>query len=116
MEGLKCVVYLSLETLLHYREASKEAKEELTLGDFIDACVKDSFEVRRVESPIKATGGIDLGNIDFNTERKAVAEALKKLKKEQEFYLRKKQAEYAELNEELQKFADKFREIRYSTD
>ena len=48
MDGIKCQVLLSLETLMDYKIAAKQ-EAELTLGDFLDICVKDAYKGRGVK-------------------------------------------------------------------
>ena len=50
-DGIKCVVFLSLQTLALFRiaattQAQFDREEELSLGDFIDTCAEDFFRVR----------------------------------------------------------------------
>ena len=52
-EGIKCTIYLSLQTLVLYKiTASKHAQLSIngeaifTLGDFLDTCAEDFFRVR----------------------------------------------------------------------
>ena len=66
MDGIKCQVILSLETLARY-ESALTHKEGLILGNFIDTCVESFFKDRGVEnekSPFKVKGEINLGTTD----------------------------------------------------
>jgi hypothetical protein len=50
-DGIKCTVFLSLQTLSLYRiaaatQAEINGGEELLLGDFLDTCAEDFFRVR----------------------------------------------------------------------
>jgi len=55
-EGVRCVVYLSLQTLALYEIAaakqaqlSKDGEAKLTLGDYLDTCSEQFFKVRNLK-------------------------------------------------------------------
>jgi hypothetical protein len=54
-QGLQVTVNLSVKTLMLYQMAASMQEEELVLGDFLDACVEDTYQGR----------GKDLGLIDL---------------------------------------------------
>lgn len=61
-EGIKCIVFLSLQTLALFRIASTtqaqfDNGEELSLGDFLDTCAEDFFRVRGKKLGLISSGG-----------------------------------------------------------
>ncbi len=62
-EGIKCVVFLNLETLALFKYAatiqanSGNGHKPLLLGDFLDTTVRDFFEVRGKKLGLINTGG-----------------------------------------------------------
>jgi hypothetical protein len=64
MEGIRCTIFLSLETLSLYniaastqRQLAKDGDAGLSLGDFLDACARDYFEVRGKKLGLVSAGG-----------------------------------------------------------
>jgi len=61
-DGIKCTVFLSLQTLALFRiaattQAQIDDGEELSLGDFLDTCAEDFFRVRGKKLGLISTGG-----------------------------------------------------------
>jgi len=60
-DGIKCIVFLSLQTLALFRIAASTQgqfdEEPLLLGDFIDTCAEDFFRVRGKKLGLIKTGG-----------------------------------------------------------
>ena len=61
-DGIKCTVFLSLQTLTLFRiaaatQAQYDEEGELSLGDFIDTCAEDFFKVRGKKLGLISSGG-----------------------------------------------------------
>ena len=60
-DGIKCVVFLSLQTLTLFRIAASTQAQydngDLTLGDFLDTCAEDFFRVRGKKLGLISSGG-----------------------------------------------------------
>ncbi|KKN48237.1 hypothetical protein LCGC14_0654990 [marine sediment metagenome] len=61
-DGIKCSVFLSLQTLALYKiaastQAQHDGEEGLNLGDFLDTCAEDFFRVRGRKLGLISTGG-----------------------------------------------------------
>ena len=61
-DGIKCTIFLSLQTLALFRiaattQAQVDGDEELTLGDFLDTCAEDFFRVRGKKLGLISSGG-----------------------------------------------------------
>lgn len=61
-DGIKCTVFLSLQTLALYKiaastQAQYDGAGELNLGDFLDTCTEDFFRVRGKKLGLIRTGG-----------------------------------------------------------
>lgn len=108
MDGIKCQVNLSLETLMRYQSAV-ETKEDLKLGDFIDTCVEDAYQGRGIkepESPFKVEGKVNLGTIDLQEELRKVKEELKMEKWKAEFELLKSRGSFSEHLAEIKEISE----------
>lgn len=61
-DGIKCSVFLSLQTLALFKiaastQAQHDGEEGLNLGDFLDTCAEDFFKVRGRKLGLISTGG-----------------------------------------------------------
>ena len=61
-DGIKCILFLSLQTLALYKiaastQAQVNGDEELSLGDFLDTCAEDFFRVRGKKLGLISSGG-----------------------------------------------------------
>ena len=56
-KGLTFAVTLSVKTIMLYQIAASTTSEELTLGDFIDACVEDTYRGRNLDLGLVKLGG-----------------------------------------------------------
>lgn len=56
-QGLTFAVTLSTKTLALYQIAASMQKDELTLGDFLDACVEDTYRGRGLDLGLVRIGG-----------------------------------------------------------
>lgn len=61
-DGIKCVVFLSLQTLALYQysaslQSQHDGEEELNLGDFLDTCAEDYYRGRGKKLGLIETGG-----------------------------------------------------------
>ena len=56
-QGLTFAITVSTKTLALYQIAASMQEEELTLGDFIDACVEDTYRGRGLDLGLVKIGG-----------------------------------------------------------
>lgn len=56
-QGLTFAITISTKTLMLYQLAATYQDDELTLGDFIDACVEDTYLGRGLDLGLVKTGG-----------------------------------------------------------
>jgi hypothetical protein len=56
-EGLKVTVFISIKTMALYQIAQSKSSEQLTLGDFLDACAEDFFTGRGQDLGLVQVGG-----------------------------------------------------------
>jgi len=56
-QGLTFGITISTKTLMLYQIAASSQDDELTLGDFIDACVEDTYQGRGIDLGLLRIGG-----------------------------------------------------------
>ena len=56
-QGLTFAITISTKTLMLYQIAASGRDDGLTLGDFIDACVEDTYQGRGLDLGLVKTGG-----------------------------------------------------------
>lgn len=56
-QSLTFAISISVKTLMLYQIAASMQEEELTLGDFVDTCVEDTYRVRGFDVGLIKTGG-----------------------------------------------------------
>lgn len=56
-QGLTFSITISTKTLMLYQIAAASQEEELTIGDFLDACVEDTYQGRGLDLGLVKTGG-----------------------------------------------------------
>lgn len=56
-QGLTFAITISTKTLMLYQIAASRVEEELTLGDFIDVCVEDTYQGRGLDLGLVKIGG-----------------------------------------------------------
>lgn len=56
-QGHTYIITISTKTVMFYQFAASQIGEELTLGDFCDACVEDSYQARGLDLGMVKEGG-----------------------------------------------------------